>query len=182
MPAMRWLVLLAVACSSKSEPRVGGSGSGSASPSASAPESGSDLRTLPATPPPGPYVVRYHCFHSERPTGTGSTTVERTVDLGAQTLTSVDIMLSDDRVPHPPTAPVVVKLDTATASQLRAAVDRVVHGGPYRAEPADPEGTACALAIGASPTSAFFEIDKSSINQRDAVSELVELIHKTANR
>ena len=184
MPAMRWLVVVcAVACSSKSEPRVGGSGSGSGSPApASAPGSGSDLRALPAALPPGPYVVRYHCFHSERPTGTGSTTVERTVDLAAQTLTSVDIMLSDDREPHPPTAPAVIKLDTATASQLRAAVDRVVHGGPYRAEPADPEGTACALAIGTSPTSAFFEIDKSSINQRDAISDLVELIHKTANR
>jgi len=180
MQAMRWLPLLLAACSSKSEPRVG-SGSANVIEKA-APVTGPSMQALPSPLPPGPYVVRYHCFHSDAPAGTGSQTVERTVDLGAATLTAVDRFVGDDTKPPPPTAPKVVQLDAAAATALRTAVDKVVHGGPYRAEPADPEGTACYLAIGTSATTAFFQIDKSLTNERDAVSELVTLVHRTANR
>jgi len=161
---MRWLVIaLAVACSSKSEPRVG-SASGSAEPPAP-PATGPGMRALPRPPPPGPYVVRYHCDVSE------TQYIEQTVDLGARTVTSADL--------QPPA--IVKQLDDATVKRLASAVDKLVRGGPYRAEPPDPNGTACYLAIGTSPDASFFQIDKSLSNEADAVSELVALIHKTAS-
>jgi len=162
---MRWLLIaLVVGCSSKSEPRVG-SASGSAEAPAP-PATGPGMRALPQPLPPGPYVVRYHCDVSE------TQYIEQTVDLAARTVTSIDL--------QPP--PIVKQLDDATVKQLASAVDKLAHGGPYRAEPPDPEGTACYLGLGTSPNATFFQIDKSLTNEADAVSELVALIHKTANR
>jgi len=162
---MRWLVIVvALGCSSKSEPRVG-SASGSAEPPAP-PATGPGMRALPKPVPPGPYVVSYHCDLDE------THYIEQAVDLGARTVTSFDS--------QPP--PIVKSLDDAAMKQLQGAVDKLVRGGPYRAEPPDPEGTACYLAIGTSPNATFFQIDKSLTNEADAVSELVALIHRTANR
>lgn len=163
---MRWLVIvLAIGCSSKSEPRVG-SASGSAEAPAP-PATGPGMRALPTPLPPGPYVVRYHCDLGDE----AAHSIEHTIDLAAHTLTSIDL--------QPPA--VVKRLDDAAVAQLQGAVDKLVHGGPYRAEPPDPEGTACYLAIGTSPSATFFQIDKSLTNEADAVSELVALIHRTAN-
>jgi hypothetical protein len=123
--------------------------------------------------PPGPYTVRYDCFHSNEPFGKGSQTRNQAFDLGARTYTRhfyEQVEVSNEVRPLPPPETQPLSGDRVTA--INAAVEKVLRGGPYKPEYPVPEGAPCHLVISSGPKE-LFKIDKAYTKEPDAVSELV---------
>ena len=130
----------------------------------------------PKAVPPGPYTVRYDCFHSNEPFAKGSQYRNQSFDLGARTYTRHYYELTGEeeeppKLPDPETRPLAG--DRVTA--INAAVEKVLRGGPYNPEYPVPEGTPCTLIISAGPKE-LFKIEKADAEEPDAVSELVRTL------
>ena len=130
------------------------------------------LRAVVRPVPPGPYSVSYDCDHSNAPFGTGGDVNHQTLDLGAKTRTTLAYQYTDEPVAPPP--PVVGNVSATLVAMTADAVDRVLAGGPYKAELPPSEGTACVLTIAKGPQK-LLVIEKADAKQPDAVSELVHV-------
>lgn len=150
----RWLLLLAVACHSHDD----------------APKLDPAQRAVVRPVPPGPYTVTYDCDHSNAPFGKGGEVNHQTLDLGAKTRTTLAYNYTDQPLAPPP--PVVANASPALVAMLGDTVDRVLAGGPYKAELPPSEGTACVLTIAKGPQK-LLVIEKAGAKEPDAVSELV---------
>jgi hypothetical protein len=138
-----------------------------------------------ATPPPkpiapGPYTVRYDCFHSDQPFGNGSQYRNQSFDLGARTYTRQFYELTGDEPPPdkpepPPPPPETKPLAAERVAAINAAVEKVLRGGPYKPEYPVPEGTPCTLVI-LSGDRELYKIEKAAADEPDAVSELVRTL------
>lgn len=122
--------------------------------------------------PPGPYTVSYDCDHSNAPFGKGGDVDHQTLDLGAKTRTTLAYNYTDAPIAPPP--PVVANASTALVAMVSDNVDRVLAGGPYKAELPPSEGTACVLTI-AKGAQKLLVIDKAATKEKDAVSDLVHV-------
>jgi len=142
-----------------------------------------DRGEKPSRPiPPGPYTVRYDCFHSDQPFGSGSQYRNQAFDLGARTYTRQFYELSGEEPapnqPEPsqtPPPPETRPLAAERVLAINAAVEKVLRGGPYKQELPVPEGTPCTLVITAGPKEVF-KIEKAAADEPDAVSELVRTL------
>ena len=109
--------------------------------------------------PPGPYVIRYDCFHSDQPFGPGNQIRNQSFDLGRKVRTTLAYEYSSDPLPAGASAVPRVPVDAPIADdkvkRLEAAVVKVLSGGPYKPEYPVPEGTPCDLAISAAGTEVF---------------------------
>jgi hypothetical protein len=137
-----------------------------------------DKGSKPGKPiPPGPYTVRYDCFHSDQPFGNGSQYRNQAFDLGARTYTRQFYELTgeptDESLPIP--APETRPLAADHATKINAAVEKVLRGGPYKPEYPVPEGTPCTLLIQAAGKE-LFKIEKAAADNPDEVSELVRTL------
>lgn len=150
-----------------------GSGAGSGSAVTSGPIGVSTVKFVP----PGPYVVRYDCFHSDQPFGPGNQVRNQSFDLGTKLHTLVEYQYSgeppangpDDASVH---APVVSPLSDPRVAMLERAAIAVLRGGPFKPEYPVPEGTPCELAISAGGTEVF-KLEKAGTQEKDAASDLV---------
>lgn len=137
-----------------------------------------DKGSKPGKPiPPGPYTVRYDCFHSDQPFGKGSQYRNQAFDLGARTYTRQFYELSgepeDESLPVPSPETHALAADRVTA--INAAVEKVLRGGPYKPEYPVPEGTPCTLTIQAAGKE-LIKIEKAAADEPDAVSDLVRTL------
>jgi hypothetical protein len=128
---------------------------------------------------PGPYTVRYDCFHSDQPFGKGSQYRNQSFDLGARTYTRQFYELSgEDPGPEPappPPPPETKPLAADRVTAINAAVEKTLRGGPYKPEYPVPEGTPCTLVILAGDKE-LYKIEKAAADEPDAVSELVRTL------
>ena len=113
----------------------------------------------------GPYVVRYDCI-TEQSNGTRASE-SQTLDLGTHTRTTRrEGTLGEPVAQHAPDMIVQMASD---------AVARVLAGSGYQPEPAAPGAPTCTLSIMAADKTQVFEIEKSDVKQKDAVTELVHV-------
>jgi len=148
----RWLLLLAVACRSHE----------AAPPQ---PQADPMMRAVVHPVPPGPYKVSYAC---RQPSASGkSSDTSETLDLGAMTRTT-------STGPETLDAPPVANVSPTLVAMISDNVNRVLAGGPYRAELPAAGAAGCTLLI-AKGDQKLLEIEKASTNEKDAVSELVHL-------
>jgi hypothetical protein len=126
--------------------------------------------------PPGPYTVRYDCFHSNQPFSKGSQYRNQSFDLGARTYTRQFYELTGEESTQPELPPPETRpLAGDRVTSINAAVEKVLRGGPYKPEYPVPEGTPCTLLISAGPKE-LFKIEKAEADEPDAVSELVRTL------
>lgn len=132
---------------------------------------------IPAGPPPATLELVHACDQSHEPFGRGGYSWDRTVDPAVGRVHK-RMVTHPDTPPVPGQAPVdkdeTIELTAAQQATLRAALDRVLRGGPYRAVSAVPEGITCDLTIRARGTTApWFAIDRASGNGNDAIDQLI---------
>ncbi len=128
--------------------------------------------------PPGPYVIKHGCSHSNQPFGTGGDMHEITVDLAAQTEARLDWVYGDTpTAPRRPPPPTVTKLDAARLATITADLDVVLRGGPFPQVEAVPEGISCSLEVSAAGTRILI-LQRSPSGQpiADAVADLVHAL------
>jgi hypothetical protein len=155
-----------------------------------------DHVAVPAAVPHGPYIVDYNCFHSDMPWGKGSQTYNLSFDLGRKQISSLsynDPGHGETAVPAhvepgqgepplgqaaPPPKPTIAALAPARVAEIGGAVDKLLHGGPYREEYPPSEGTACTLKVRVDGAEPFFTLEKASTSEHDAASALVQALHR----
>jgi hypothetical protein len=133
--------------------------------------------------PPGPYVVRYECFHSMQPWGKGWSRQTYTTDLAAKTRSTLLEESKGDEMDKPPPppgeqppvppAPTISPLAAERIAPIEAAIEKILRGGPYKQENAVPEGISCDLTIEAAGKK-LFSIDKSLHEIKDDVEALLQ--------
>jgi len=195
MKPRAYLALALVACTKASSTQPGaGSGSGSTMAVESHAGSGSAAiaPTKPPPPPPNDRKVRvppdppavtsiaFVCSHSDEPFGNGSQ-LQMSVydlDLAVWTKDSSNTPSTKDRGPPPPakTEHAQGKITPAKIALLRAAVVKVLAGGPYEPEYPVPEGVSCHMTLAGAKGDPFFQIDKAKREQKDAVNELLNAL------
>ena len=141
---------------------------------------------VPQPVAPGPYVIAYDCSHSNMPFGKGGWYRNQSIDLGTNKWTILEVTITgedEDRPggPPPPPPPTVTPVSGPVKVQIATTLDRVLGGGPYRPEYPVPEGVPCRLTVSAAGA-VVFAIDKADTKEADLVSELVELLRKSAGR
>jgi hypothetical protein len=146
----RWLLLLAFACRSHD-----------AAPPP--PKADPLMRAVVRPVPPGPYQVSYVCTQPSA-SGKASGTSDR-LDLGAMTRTTSS---GDETLD----APAVANVSPALVAMIADNVNRVLAGGPYRAELPAAGAPGCMLTIEKGEQK-LLTIEKADTKERDAVSELV---------
>jgi hypothetical protein len=150
----RALLLLAFACRSHDAP-----------PKPSPPPPDQLARAVVRPVPPGPYRVTYGCSQPTASGKIGAGSAEM-LDLGAMTRTT----LPDG--PQTLDAPAVANVSPSLVAMISDNVDRVLAGGPYRAELPAPGAVGCTLTIEKGEQK-LLVIEKSDTKEHDAVSELV---------
>jgi hypothetical protein len=152
-------------------------------------QAGSQLTAAVVKPvPPGPYVVRYNCFHSDMPFGKGAQHRDLTVDLAAKTWTldAWELTGEEGNGPPPPPGqqpapegpvhePEVAVINVDSVAKVEAAVVAVLRGGPFKPEHPVPEGTSCVLLIEANGAR-LFELEKAYTKENDAATDLVKAL------
>lgn len=148
------------------------------------------MTAVPQPVAPGPYAVAYDCMHSNMPFGKGGWYRNQSADLANNewALLEVTDPGDDDQPPKPNAPPPPVPEPTITpvsvpvSAKLGGAIDRVLAGGPYRAEYPVPEGTPCTLTIRTTGDNAatVFAIEKADTAEHDAVSDLIVLFRSVA--
>lgn len=125
--------------------------------------------------PPGPYIVRYDCFHSDQPFGAASSVRNLSFDLGAKTVTTLTYAYQSPLGADAPSpyGPTVSPLLDPTPAMLEAAVIKVLRGGPYRPEYSASKDRPCELAISAGGVEVF-KLAKAALHEQDAATDLVK--------
>ena len=152
----RWLLLLALSCRSHD-------------PAPTPPPPDPLARAVVRPVPPGPYSVDYVCRQTNAP-GTYGAGTTVTLDLGA--MTRATYVFGDSNAPASVEAPAVANVSPALVAMVSDNVNRVLAGGPYRAEPPAPGATGCTVVI-AKGDHKLLVIEKADTKEHDAVSELV---------
>jgi hypothetical protein len=141
---------------------------------------------IPAMIPPGEVLIEHGCRHRAEPFGTTYWRTKTTVDLAKRTIVSSRVegdkakgygffrrKKKEKRTEHQTT------LTPADIARIRAALDRVLAGGPYAPVHAVPEGSVCTLALRVGEDRPFFEIDKSRVEREDSVTRLIDALGGT---
>jgi hypothetical protein len=138
---------------------------------------------IPAVIPPGEVLIEHECRHSAEPSGMSYWSEKLTVDLAKGTIASSRVeggrvrrhgffgmkqKQPEKRMESQTT------LAPGIAANIRAALDRVLAGGPYAPVYAAPEGIVCTLALRVGEEQPFFEIDKSRVEREDSVTRLID--------
>lgn len=134
---------------------------------------------IPPVIPPGEIVIVHECGHSMMPFGTGYWDDTTTVDLAKATL-ATERVEGDTAEVDPGTGTSTRKhskhqstLSPADVARIRAALDRVLAGGPYAPVYAYSEGIVCTLSLRVGEDPPFFRIDKSRPEGEDSVTRLI---------
>ena len=149
---MKWLLLLAFACRSHE-----------AAPPP--PKADPMMRAVARPVPPGPYKVTYACQQASA-SGKASATSD-VLDLGAMTRTTT---VGPETLDAPP----VANVSPTLVAMITDNVNRVLAGGPYRAELPPPGAAQCTLII-QKGDQILLTIEKADTKEHDAVSELVHV-------
>jgi len=143
-----------------------------------------DRRVKVPTNPPVVSRISFVCSHSNMPWGDGYQHQSRVYDLDHATATSDTIDVPNTPKGEPSEPPPgskdnskrthdVAALKPDHVAKLRAAVARVLAGGPYEPEYPVSEGVSCQLELAAATGEPFFTIDKAHRAQEDAVNDLL---------
>ena len=192
------LALALAACTKESSTTSSGSGSATISAESHAGSGSAAIapREPPPPPPPPPNDRRVHvpanppavasiafvCSHSDMPFGNGSQMQMAVYDLDRATWTkdSADTpSTKDDKPPGPDGTKVehsIGKLSPAKVQLIRAAVAKVLAGGPYEPEFPVPEGVSCHVTLSGATGDPFFRIDKAKREKKDAVNDLLNAL------
>jgi hypothetical protein len=161
---------------------AGAAGSGSDPAAAPGADADPDAVRVPSPVPVGDVRITYTCGHSAKPFGTAHWS-QTTIFDSASGRATIDRAEGDDADPDKTrNTHVETVLDDDKAAAIRAALARVLAGGPYRPERALPEGIACTLSLWVPGEKAFFTIDKSTTAEPDAVSELGKLVQALGSK
>jgi hypothetical protein len=134
----------------------------------------------PAPIPPGPYVVAYGCQHPDARMRSKAYS-RSSFDLGKRTHSSSrwwgDVYRPKPEWADPPMSlPRPEPLAPDRVTEINAAVEKVLSGGPYKPEPSPDVGASCELVI-LSNGNELLRIEKAVLDERDAVSALVQTLH-----
>jgi hypothetical protein len=141
--------------------------------------------------PPAVAMITFECSHSDMPFGNGSQYSSTVYNLETATWTSDRANTPSTKEPEPPPPPPGSKdapkdrtkrehstgaIPPAKVALLRAAVAKVLSGGPYEPEYPVPEGISCHLALAAAAAAPFLVVDKANRENKDAVNDLLNAL------
>jgi hypothetical protein len=200
MQLHRLVFALALVGCTKDSGRASSTGSGSAASSGSSGSSGSAAiapRDPPPPPPPPPpndrrvrvpadppavASIAFVCDPSDMPFGNGSQMQMSVYDLERAIWTKDSTntpSTKDDKPPGPDGTKLEHsngKLSPARLLVIRAAVAKVLAGGPYEPEYPVPEGVSCHMTLSGATGDPFFRIDKANREKKDAVNDLLNAL------
>ncbi len=123
------------------------------------------------------------CSHSDMPFGNGSQMSMSVYDLDRATWTMDSVNTPSTKHDESPPPPETTKREhsngkiaPAKVELLRAAVAKVLAGGPYEPEYPVPEGISCHMTLSGATGDPFFQIDKANREQKDAVNDLLNAL------
>ena len=122
------------------------------------------------------------CSHSDMPFGNGSQMQMAVYDLDRATWTKDSAntpSTKDDKPPGPDGTQLehsIGKLSPGKVDLIRAAVAKVLAGGPYEPEYPVPEGVSCHVTLSGATGDPFFQIDKAKRERKDAVNDLLNAL------
>ena len=122
------------------------------------------------------------CTHSDMPFGNGSQLWMSVYDLDRAIWTkdsSSTPNTKDDKPPGLDGTKVEHSNGTLSPAKIvliRAALAKVLAGGPYEPEYPVPEGISCHVALSGATGAPFFQVDKARREQKDAVNDLLNAL------
>jgi len=132
---------------------------------------------------PGEILIEHRCRLGAKPSSTIYWRTKTTVDLAKGTIVAsrvegdkskaygfLRMKKKEKRTEHQ------TNLTPADVARIRAALDRVLAGGPYAPVHAAPEDIVCTLALRIGEDRPFFEIDKSRAEREDSVTRLIDAL------
>lgn len=119
-----------------------------------------DRRVIPDPLPSGDLSVIYDCSHSMEPFGKGYSSRSTTFDV-ARGVLRYHAVSSDGEPANDAVTKSELELTEPQARELRAAVDRMLAGGPYRAVYPVSEGLSCSLMLRTGADAPFLTIERA---------------------
>lgn len=138
-----------------------------------------DRRVRVPPNPPAVASIAYVCSHSDTPFGNGSQLSISVYDLDRATWTrdrADTPSTKDDHIAPTKRDHAAGTIGVTKLQLLRAAVAKVLAGGPYEPEYPMPEGISCHVTLAGATGDPFFQIDKANRELKDAVNDLLNAL------